>query len=343
MKLKTKQLVIIIISAIVALISLGTAYLFSNGLIKYEPMQIEGAPVISLNMQVILLCVLAAIDVFNIILCKNLVKLKKLLIAFNIIQLLFGGVAHIVGSIVILVLLFIETTDVQEERKPLELPKLEKISVNHKWIYLVIWSLIFIMFYSGLVPMKFLQNLPPIAIMLIVYLVQALILIPTLWKDIKRDFIEFRKNFKTYMRYIFPKLGIFLIVYIVSTIPIALIVGAQSTNQLAIKELPLAFTIIMAVFLAPFIEEFLFRGLLRKGINNDKIFIICSSLLFGAAHILYAEENLLMYLYIIPYALIGYFLSRTYTKTNNIFTNITIHFLWNAFCMALTVITSLIG
>lgn len=343
MKLKTKKVVIRTISIIVTLISLATAYLFASGIIEYEPMQIEGAPTISLNAQIILLSILAVINLINLILCKNLMKHKKLLITLNIIQLLFGGIAHIVGSITMLIILFIDTTDVQEEKKPLELPTLEKIYAKHKWVYLVIWLIIFTVFYSGIVPMAFLQKLPPVAIMIIVYLVQALILVPMLWKDIKRDFTEFRKNYKTYMRYILPKIGIFIVVYIIITIPIALIVGAESTNQSAIKELPLAFTVIMAVFFAPFIEEFLFRGLLRKGITNDKIFIICSSLIFGATHVLYAEENLLMYLYIIPYALIGYFLSRTYTKTNNIFTNVTVHFLWNAFCMTLTVITSLIG
>lgn len=343
MKLKTKKIIIRIISTFVLIISLATAYLFAKGIVEYEPMEMEGMPVISLNMQITLLIILGVLNLINLILSKNPVKFKIPLVVLNIIQLLFGGIFHIIGSIAMLIILFVSTKDVQEEKKPLILPELEKTSVKYKWIYLIVWFFMFIIFYSGLVPMTFLKQLPPIAIIFILYAVQVAILIPFLWKDIKRDFLAFKGNFKTYMRYIFPKLGIFLIAYMTITIPIALIVGGQSTNQAAIKELPLILTIVMAVFIAPFIEEFMFRGLLRKGITNDKLFIICSSIIFGAAHVLYAEENLLMYLYIIPYALIGFFLSRTYTKANNIFSNITIHFLWNAFCMLLTTVMTLIG
>lgn len=343
MKLKTKRIIIRIISTIILVISLMIAYLFAKGIIEYEPMKMEGMPVISLHMQITLLTLLGVLNLVNLILSKNPVKFKIPLVVLNIIQLLFGGIFHIIGSIIMLIILFIGTKDVQEEKKPLILPELEKTLAKHKWICLIVWVLIFIVFYSGLVPMTFLQSLPPIAIIFILYALQLAILLPFLWKDIKRDFLTFKGNFKTYMRYIFPKLGIFLIAYMTITIPIALIVGSQSTNQTVIKELPLPLTIIMAVFIAPFIEEFMFRGLPRKGITNDKLFIICSSIIFGAAHVLYAEENLLMYLYIIPYALIGFFLSRTYTKTNNIFSNITVHFLWNAFCMLLTTVMTLIG
>lgn len=343
MKLKAKQITIITISAILLIFSLGAAYLFASGAIEYETIEIEGVPTIPLTAQIVILCILAVINLVNILLCKNLIKHKVILIVLNFIQLFFGGVIQIVGSIVMIVLLFINTTDIQEEKKKLELPQLEKIEAKRKWIYFIIFFTIFTVFYSGLVPMPFLENIPPIARIAFIYIAQAIILILALKKDIKRDFTAFKKNFKTYIKYLFPKLGIFLMAYIVVTVPISLILGQISTNQQQINELPLVLTIIMAVFIAPFIEEFMFRGLLRKSFKNDILFIIFSSLTFGAAHVLFAEENLMMYLYIIPYSLIGYFLSRTYSKTNNIFTNITVHFLWNAFCMALTTIMSLIG
>lgn len=342
MKLKIKQLFISIISIVITLISIITIYMFASGTIEYEPMQMEGVPAISLNVQIILLSILTVINILNLILCKNLIKHKKILIALNIIQLLFGGIAHIVGSIVMLVFLFIETTDVEEKKEILQLPELEKIQSKRKWLYIIVWFILFVIFYTNLIPMPFLQYLPPIVSTILIYGIQAIILVLLLKQDIKRDFIAFKNNFKTYMKYIFPKLGIFLIVYIIIALVVALIVGEISTNQALINELPILFTAIMAIIFAPFIEEFMFRGVLRKCFNNDKIFIFFSSLVFGAAHILYAEENLIMYIYIIPYALIGYFLARTYTKTNNIFTNITVHFVWNTFCMALMLLTRLI-
>lgn len=343
MKLKTKQRVITIISIIVALISATTAYLFASKTIEYEPLQIEGAPAISLEMQIALLCILTILNIISLLLIKNLLKHKKILVALNIIQLLFGGIAHIAGSITNLVLLFIETKDVEEKKEPLKLPELEKIQSKKTWIYFILWAFLFIIFYTNIIPMPFLKSLPPLAILLIIYAIQAIIMIPLLKQEIKIGFKEFKGNFKTYMKYIFPRLGIFLIIYIIVSIPIALIVGEISTNQQQIKELPIALTATMSILFAPIIEELIFRGLLRKAFHNDTLFIIASSLLFGAAHMMYAEENLVMYLHIIPYALIGYFLARTYTKTNNIFTNISIHFLWNTFCMILMLATNLLG
>lgn len=342
MELKTKQLVIRVISIVITIISVLTACLFASGIIPYEALQKEGTPTISLNVQIFLLCGLAVINILNLIFCNTLIKHKKLLIALNIIQLLFGGMAHIVGSIIILVLLFIGTTDVEEKKEVIQLPELEKTKPKRKWPYIIICFVLFTIFYTNIVSMQFLQYIPPIVRIIIVYGIQAIILGLLLKQDIKRDFIAFKSNFKTYMKYIFPKLGIFLIVYIIISLVVTLIAGQISTNQAQINELPIVFTAIMAIIFAPFIEEFMFRGLLRKSFKNDNIFIIFSTLLFGAAHVLYAEENLIMYIYIIPYALIGYFLARTYTKTNNIFTNVTVHFLWNTFCMVIMLLTKLI-
>lgn len=344
MKLATKQIVIRTISIIVILVSLSSIYLFLSGVIPYEGMQVEGIPSISLEVQIVLLSCLAVINILILILVQKLIQHKKLLIALSILQMLFGGIIHIIGGIVTMVLLLIDTKDVVEEPKePLKLPELEKIEVKRKWLYLVLWILLFLVFYAGLIPMPFLLNIPPVFRIFLLYGIQALILGYLLRKDIKRDFLAFKGNFKSYMKYIFPKLGIFFIIYIIISIPIALIAGKISTNQAQLNELPLVLTATMAILFAPILEEFMFRGLLRKSIPNDNIFMVISALLFGAAHMLYTEENLLMYIYIVPYTLLGYFLARTYAKTNNIFTNISIHFFWNTFAIILNVVIQLIG
>lgn len=344
MKLVTKQITIRIIAVIAIIVSLISIYGFASGVIPYEGIQIEGIPSISLETQIVLLSCLTVVNILNLIFVQNLIKHKKLLIALNIIQMLFGGVVHIIGGIVAMVLLLLDTKDVVEEPKvPLKLPELEKIEVKSKWLYLLLWIVLFVIFYSGLIPMPFLQNMPPLARIFLIYGIQALILGYLLKKDIKRDFLAFKGNFKTYMKYIFPKLGIFLLVYIIISVPIALIAGQISTNQSQLNELPLALTATMAILFAPILEEFMFRGLLRKSIPNDTAFMIISAFVFGAAHMLYAEENLIMYIYIIPYTLLGYFLARTYAKTNNIFANISVHFLWNTFAILLNMIVKLIG
>ena len=344
MKLATKQITIRIISVIAIIVSLISIYGFASGIVPYEGIQIEGMPSISLEVQIILLSCLIAINILILILVQKLIKYKKILITLNIIQMLFGGMIHIIGGIIALVLLLLDTKDVIEEpKKPLKLPELEKIEVKRKWLYLILWILLFSVFYLGLIPMPFLQNIPSILRIFLLYGIQALILGYLLRKDIKRDFLTFKGNLKTYMKYIFPKLGIFFIIYIVISIPISLIARQISTNQAQLNELPLALTATMAIIFAPILEELMFRGLLRKSIPNDTIFMIISGLIFGTAHMLYAEENLTMYIYIIPYTLLGYFLARSYAKTNNIFTNISIHFLWNTFAIILNIVVQFIG
>ena len=97
MKLKTKQIIIRVISIIAILVSLSSIYLFLSGIIPYEGIQIEGMPSISLEAQITLLSCLTIINILNLILVQKLMKHKKLLIALNIIQMLFGGMVHIIG------------------------------------------------------------------------------------------------------------------------------------------------------------------------------------------------------------------------------------------------------
>ena len=203
MKLKTKQIVIRILSVITMIVSLSSIYLFASGIVPYEGMQIEGMPSISLEVQIVLLSCLTVINILILIFTQKLIKHKKILIALSIIQMLFGGIIHIISGIVALVLLLIDTKDVVEEPKePLELPELEKIKVKRKWLYFVLWILLFVVFYLGIIPMPFLQGIPPILRIFLIYGIQALILGYLLRKDIKRDFLTFKGNFKTYMRYI---------------------------------------------------------------------------------------------------------------------------------------------
>ena len=65
MKSITKKTIIRITSIISALLSATIAYLFATGTIQYEPMQVEGVPAISLNVQITLLCILTGINYYK--------------------------------------------------------------------------------------------------------------------------------------------------------------------------------------------------------------------------------------------------------------------------------------
>ena len=131
------------------------------------------------------------------------------------------------------------------------------------------------------------------------------------------------------MNYIIPKLGVFLVVYYIVSIFIQLIVQEIPTNQEMINDMNLLESIALALLYAPLVEESFFRGFLRRGIKNNKLFIFISAFLFGITHVMFAEENILVYLYGIIYVMIGYFLAKTYVKTNNIVNNMMVHLLWN--------------
>jgi len=89
------------------------------------------------------------------------------------------------------------------------------------------------------------------------------------------------------------------------------------------------YMVIMTVFIAPVLEEFVFRLNIRKMIpNNDYLYIIISGVLFGLMHVL-DESTLINYLYLIPYSIPGIIFAYTLKKSNNIFVPISLHFFNN--------------
>lgn len=158
---------------------------------------------------------------------------------------------------------------------------------------------------------------------------------------LKKDFKEFINKRKEYIKEVVKIFSITILFYIPVALIVNLITGNESTNQSLIKEIPLWITAILAVIIAPISEEILFRGFLRKIFKNDIVFIIISGIIFGIIHCMYAEENLLMYLYILPYSVMGAGFAKLYARTNNIYTNIIIHFIWNFIAMLAMIVLSI--
>lgn len=154
------------------------------------------------------------------------------------------------------------------------------------------------------------------------------------WFDLKKN----HKNyFNKYIKYWFLALGIMII----SNLIILLInPGATAGNEDAIKkmfEVAPIYTFISAVFLAPFIEELVFRLSIRYVVKSDWLFIILSGLAFGGMHIIGTYESPLDLLYIIPYSAPGLAFAYILTKCKNIFVPIGLHFLHNGLLMSLQV------
>jgi membrane protease YdiL (CAAX protease family) len=92
---------------------------------------------------------------------------------------------------------------------------------------------------------------------------------------------------------------------------------------------------LVAVVLAPLFEEVLFRGFLFRGLANSFGWVwaaLLSGAIFGAAHM-----QLDVFL---PLAALGFVLAWAYHKTGSLWTNITMHALFNTIAVLAWVLTS---
>ena len=244
-----------------------------------------------------------------------------------------------IGNIVSGVLGFVyySKTNTHEKR---ELPKLEVLPGYKKIVYILIFlvsmGLIFI------VPL-FYEN------KILSYIFEGLIILVlgiVFRKDLKRDFKYFKEYFKEYSGYVFKMYLISLGFMLVLNIALKLMTGLmQATNQTdlneAFKTKPLL-VILVAVIMAPFMEELLFRGIFRKVLNNKYAYIISSSLIFGALHVVDDFKSPKELLFILSYSLLGFFLGTIYEKTNNLFANIFFHFVQNSMAVLAMVLLEIL-
>ena len=165
---------------------------------------------------------------------------------------------------------------------------------------------------------------------IIYYCGRIVVVIIPFFNILKRDIKEFFKNKQLYINKIIKTFSITLLFYLPISLVLNLVLGSNSTNQNLINEIPLWITAILAVVVAPISEEILFRGFLRRIFKNDNVFIALNGIIFGIVHCMYIEENWFMYLFVLPYAVMGAGFAKLYTKTNNIFANILLHFIWNS-------------
>ena len=156
-----------------------------------------------------------------------------------------------------------------------------------------------------------------------------------MWKD----FYENRdKYFKKYFKYWF----LILILMAFSNGIITLINKSEiSNNQEAIndmfKRLPI-YTYILSVFLAPVIEELVFRFCFMKIFNNKYLYIILSGVIFGLFHIIGSFESAYDFLFLVPYSIPGLIFAYILYDSKNIFNTIWLHFVHNGISMLASII-----
>lgn len=218
---------------------------------------------------------------------------------------------------------------------------------NKLGIYGIIGFVVWFLFqnYSDL-PFKIL-NIDPPTLFLEVYTILVEILtilfifllfkkeIVHMWKD----FYENRdKYFKKYFKYWF----LILVLMAFSNGIITLINKAEiSNNQEAIndmfKRLPI-YTYILSVFLAPIIEELVFRFCFMKIFNNKYLYMILSGIIFGLFHIIGSFESAYDFLFLVPYSIPGLIFAYILYDSKNIFNTIWLHFVHNGISMLASII-----
>lgn len=208
---------------------------------------------------------------------------------------------------------------------------MEDISKYRWYVYFIVFIFLFVICYTPLIDYFPIPDnkVAKIITVVLLYIIQIVLLAIPMWNELKRDFVAFKNNFKLYLRNMLPRFGIIAIIYLFCTLFIMSFVAAIPTNQAIINTWPIYITAFLAIIVAPFTEELMFRGFIKKFIKNDVLFVILSSLVFGGLHVTTAN-SLQQFLFIVPYSILGFAFSLNYVKTKNIASNIFLHSAWNS-------------
>ena len=154
------------------------------------------------------------------------------------------------------------------------------------------------------------------------------------WKDLKKNHMKyFSGNFKYYLLGLLLMFGANALINVFG--------GGMSGNEESIRNqfsVAPIFTYVSAVFLAPILEECVFRLSFRSIFKNNFLFIVSSGLVFGGLHLLAGVDIHLLALYLISYCSFGVVFAYMLVKTNNIFVSTGFHLMHNGILMTLQVI-----
>jgi len=195
------------------------------------------------------------------------------------------------------------------------------------------------------------NNLSLIAkqIYLILYeVVLTLIIVYIYRKDFIPNFKDFIKNnikyFKKYIKYWFIMLGLMISSNAIITMFTTTMTSEnQQTIIDTLGKAPI-YTFILTVFVAPILEELVFRLSFRKIFKHTNIlFIFFSGLFFGGMHVLGTLDNPIDLLFIIPYSIPGFIFAYIYSKSKNICIPMSLHFIHNGIMMGLQILLLLLN
>ena len=160
----------------------------------------------------------------------------------------------------------------------------------------------------------------------------SIVLIGIYWPIIKDKWQDFKTNWRKYLPLMIKYWLVgFVLMLLTNTIISSItnnIALNEAENRTLFYSLPL-FSIISTIFLAPICEELIFRGAFKNILRNKYVFCFFTAILFGLLHVAFQGD----YIFIIPYAALGFMLALAYYETDNIFVSISMHAWHNFLCI----------
>ena len=277
------------------------------------------------------ICAMIGVALLTMVFNGNFIK-KKGLSIFLIIMIILFSVSNLATKISYIGLFALLLTKVEkkEKKKKESIEQVEVIELTKKDLLLSI--LLVVVYFSQFFIDVFSENVKIYAV-IGYYLITFGLCLYVFRERYRRDFFFLKNDFKNYIKYIFKMWGMMLLASLCAAfIVMALNGNSQSANQEALNGMPLWFMIPVACIWAPVVEEAIFRGVIRRFIPNNVLFVIVSSVLFGLLHTVGQEKTL--YLTIVQslqYMAMGAVMAIAYVKSNNIMTNMGVHCIQNTF------------
>ena len=344
MKKKVLFITLAVIQSIFAIYSIFTAEtIVNNSILEMEEILMSSPEYIkdiyeqvAINEKQIIISAIISIivNIFVIVICvrNNVLKKKKLLLALFVINF-----AVIVDSKALFLQLITAILLISFRRKipedypevPKEIPKLSPIKLNKRE---VIFTIILVVIYvlQAFIPIP---NIAWLQLVIVVLLYAAIFgfAICAYFREIKEGIIALKNNFLGYFNLLLPQCGIMYLIFFISRIiTIGITNEIDSINQQEVEMLPIFILAPLAIIWAPVVEEVLFRGVIRRIIKNDTLFIIVSAIIFGALHAIGESNFTNIVATTIPYAVLGGYFAYVYKKTGNITECILSHAAFNS-------------
>jgi infAE-imm len=169
----------------------------------------------------------------------------------------------------------------------------------------------------------------------VIYIINSFTILVSLtllyFKEIKEDIKNFKlKNLSISLKYYIIGLTIYFIYQLIisKTITSNIPSNEEMVRNLFKANIFIAF--ISACFLAPILEEILFRFTLFKCTNNKYIFLLTSSILFSLFHVTNLQ-SIVQIFFLCSYLILSFTLSYILYKSKNICNSILVHSIHNLF------------